>query len=53
MVVEGEVLVVGDTEPDTDERIGYEVLCRLHHRKRMTSARAQAVSLTPIPLPFA
>ena len=52
MVTEGEQVVVGDTEPEADERVGYEVLCRLHHRKRMTSARAQAISRTPIPLPF-
>ena len=52
MVIEGDVMVVGDTEPDSDERVGYEVLCRQHHRKRITSARAGAVSLTPVPLPF-
>jgi thymidine kinase len=52
MVVEGDVVVVGDTEPEAADRVGYEVLCRQHHRKRMTSARAQAVSRVPIPLPF-
>ena len=52
MVTEGDVVVVGDTEPEADDRVGYEVLCRLHHRKRMTSARARSISGTPIPLPF-
>ena len=52
MVTEGAVVVVGDTEPEASERVGYEVLCRLHHRKRMTSARAHAISRTAIPLPF-
>jgi thymidine kinase len=52
MVLEGDVVVVGDTEPEAYERVGYEVLCRQHHRKQMTSARAAAVSLIPVPLPF-
>jgi thymidine kinase len=52
MVTEGDVVVLGDTVPDAADRVGYEVLCRRHHRKRMTSARAGAVSLTPVPLPF-
>ena len=56
MVTEGEVIVVGDTEGDDDEdaapTVGYEVLCRQHHRRRMTAARARAVSLAPEPLPF-
>ena len=30
----------------------YEVLCRQHHRRRLTAARAKAVSLAPEPLPF-
>jgi len=32
--------------------VAYEVLCRQHHRRRMTAARAQAVSLASDPLPF-
>ena len=54
MVVEGEVIVVGDVD-QTDEppaEVGYEVLCRQHHRRRMTAARARAVALSPEPLPF-
>ena len=54
MVVEGEVIVVGDVEnPDeTPAEVAYEVLCRQHHRRRLTAARAKAVSLAPEPLPF-
>lgn len=54
MVVEGEVIVVGDVE-QADEpppEVGYEVLCRLHHRRRMTAARAHAAALSPDTLPF-
>jgi thymidine kinase len=54
MVTEGDVVVVGDVEaadePPAD--VAYEVLCRQHHRRRLTAARAKAVSLAPEPLPF-
>ena len=33
--------------------IAYEVLCRAHHRRRMTAARARAISMVAEPLPFA
>ncbi|MCW2758356.1 MAG: thymidine kinase [Nocardioidaceae bacterium] len=58
MVTEGDVIVVGDTNDETGEadqqpaEVGYEVLCRQHHRRRMTTARARAVSLASDPLPF-
>ena len=65
MVVEGEVIVVGDTEEDAasedpehsawhraPKHVAYEVLCRQHHRRRLTAERAHAVSLTAEPLPF-
>jgi thymidine kinase len=54
MVVEGEVIVVGDVEPQPvgPVEVTYEVLCRQHHRRRMTSARARAASLVSEPLPF-
>jgi thymidine kinase len=54
MVVEGEVIVVGDVDnPDEQPaEVAYEVLCRQHHRRRLTAARAKAVSLAPEPLPF-
>ncbi len=54
MVTEGEVIVVGDVEsegrPAPD--VGYEVLCRRHHRRRMTAASAKAAALSPDVLPF-
>ncbi len=56
MVVEGEVIVVGDVDqtPGCEEApvVAYEVLCRQHHRRRMTANRAHAVSMTSEPLPF-
>jgi thymidine kinase len=55
MVTEGEVIVVGDV-PDSGEdpsaEVGYEVLCRQHHRRRLTASRARAVSMIGEPLPF-
>ncbi|AWI33180.1 thymidine kinase [Streptomyces tirandamycinicus] len=50
MVVEGEQVVVGDVNRPA-EQIGYEVLCRRHHRRRMTSATARAAALSPDVLP--
>src|SRR3954467_7802689 len=56
MVVEGEVIVVGDVEQagsqEAAPEVSYEVLCRQHHRRRMTAARAHAVALGAEPLPF-
>ncbi len=54
MVTDGEVIVVGDmNEPGgPPAEIAYEVLCRQHHRRGLTAARARAVSLAPEPLPF-
>jgi thymidine kinase len=55
MVTEGDVIVVGDVESDdaAPAEVGYEVLCRQHHRRRLTASRAQAVSMIGEPLPFA
>lgn len=50
MVVEGAQVVVGDVTGSADE-IGYEVLCRRHHRRRMTAATARAAALAPDVLP--
>ncbi|MFD9101507.1 thymidine kinase [Streptomyces virginiae] len=50
MVVEGEQVVVGDVNRPAEE-IGYEVLCRRHHRRHMTSAAAHAAALSPDVLP--
>lgn len=54
MVTEGEVIVVGDTDAPQDgpDEVTYEVLCRQHHRRQLTAARARAVSLSAEPLPF-
>ncbi|WGT48378.1 thymidine kinase [Tessaracoccus lacteus] len=49
MVTEGTQVVVGDTVAGSEVR--YEVLCRAHHRRRMTAVRAKA-TLNPEPLPF-
>jgi thymidine kinase len=50
MVVEGAQVVVGDVARTAAE-VGYEVLCRRHHRRRMTSASAHAAALSPDVLP--
>ncbi len=58
MVTEGEVIVVGDVDGDGDAadpgdpEVGYEVLCRQHHRRGLTAERAQAVSMIGEPLPY-
>lgn len=49
MVTEGSQVVVGDTTGDHEVR--YEVLCRQHHRRKVTARRAKA-TLSPDPLPF-
>ncbi|RXS78811.1 thymidine kinase [Streptomyces sp. TM32] len=54
MVVEGAQVVVGDVVGDVDSpqaEVGYEVLCRRHHRRRQTSATARAAALSPDVLP--
>lgn len=48
MVTEGSQVVVGDTGAG---EVSYEVLCRAHHRRRMTASRAKA-TLGSDPLPF-
>ncbi len=52
MVVEGEQVVVGDTHASSTSQIGYEVLCRRHHMRRMTRAAAHAAALSPDVLPL-
>ncbi|MEV7417298.1 thymidine kinase [Streptomyces sp. NPDC089919] len=51
MVVEGEQVVVGDVNQAAE--VGYEVLCRRHHRRHMTSATSRSGSLSPDVLPVA
>lgn len=48
MVTEGSQVVVGDTD---SSEVAYQVLCRRHHRRRVT-AQVAAVTLSPEPLPF-
>ena len=50
MVVEGDQVVVGDT--DQAVAVGYEVLCRRHHMRRMTVAVARATATPPDTLEF-
>ncbi|MEA4943661.1 MAG: thymidine kinase [Propionicimonas sp.] len=50
MVVEGDQVVVGDTGASNGV-VSYQVLCRRHHRLRMTAQVAKA-DPTPDPLPF-
>jgi thymidine kinase len=50
MVVEGAQVVVGDVGEPTGE-VGYEVLCRRHHRRRLTASAARAGALSPDVLP--
>jgi len=57
MVVEGDQVLFGDTvafgEPgltgEPTEVVSYEVLCRRHHRRRVTRAVAQATLSDPLP----
>jgi thymidine kinase len=46
MVVEGAQVVVGDVAADEAET-GYEVLCRQHHRLRMTARTSGRSSVSP------
>ncbi|MGA4507596.1 thymidine kinase [Propionibacteriaceae bacterium G1746] len=50
MVTEGSQVVVGDTENHTAQ-VHYEVLCRKHHRRRVTKQMSLA-TLSPDLLPF-
>jgi thymidine kinase len=57
MVLVGDQIVVGDTIPvseaageETPLVVAYEVLCRRHHRRRVTRAVARATLSDPLPL---
>ncbi len=50
MVVEGEQVVVGDT--NTHDEVAYEVLCRRHHMRRVTSRLSGAGRAEPLPFNF-
>ena len=51
LVTEGAQVVVGDTTPVGDEPavVAYEVLCRRHHRRRVSRAVARATLSDPLP----
>ncbi len=51
MVVEGDQVVVGDTASPGEQTavVAYEVLCRRHHRRRLTRAVAHATLSDPLP----
>ena len=51
MVVEGAQVMVGDTVApgEAPAVIAYEVLCRRHHRGRITRAVAMAFQAEPLP----
>lgn len=51
MVVEGDQIALGDTESGGVGEVGYEVLCRRHHRARRPGTKPHA-DLNPDPLPF-
>ncbi|XSS53803.1 thymidine kinase [Propionibacteriaceae bacterium Y1923] len=50
MITEGSQVVVGDTDGGASE-VHYEVLCRKHHRRRVTKELSRA-TLSPEVLPF-
>ena len=57
MVLEGDQVVIGDMLPGPDadgsgdgQEVAYEVLCRRHHRRRLTRAVARASFSDPLPL---
>ena len=58
MTLEGEQVVVGDTASEADgpggssSTVEYEVLCRRHFMRRMTSGAARAAAPSAETLPF-
>ena len=47
MVTEGEQVVVGDVS--TAAEVAYEVLCRRHHMRKVTSRNSRVASFEPLP----
>lgn len=50
MVTEGEQVVVGDV--NIDDEVAYEVLCRRHHMRKVTSRAARSGNVLPGTLPL-
>ena len=50
MVTVGEQVVVGDTgDRKSEDSISYEVLCRRHHMRKVTSRAAKPADNQPLP----
>jgi len=51
MIVEGAQVVIGDVDgldrASDDDTVGYEVLCRQHHRQQMTARSSRAAEMSP------
>ena len=47
MVTEGDQVVVGDVSSKSE--IGYEVLCRRHHMRKVTSKASRSATYDPLP----
>ena len=52
MVTEGEQVVSATPTEDRALDLGYEVLCRRHHRRNVTARVGNAGSQSPDVLPF-
>ena len=52
MVVEGEQVALGDITAGDVALVQYEVLCRRHYMRRMTSQAARTAAVSPEVLPF-
>jgi thymidine kinase len=52
MVVEGEQVALGDITTGDLAQVQYEVLCRRHYMRRMTSQAARTAAVSPDTLPF-
>jgi len=52
MVVEGEQVALGDITVGDVALVQYEVLCRRHYMRRLTSHAARAAAVSPDVLPF-
>jgi thymidine kinase len=52
MVVEGEQVALGDITAGDVALVQYEVLCRRHYMRRMTSQAARTAAVSAEVLPF-